>query len=94
MKMTALRAEARDRDCQMRWPGVCNHNRETVVLAHYRLSGISGMGMKSPDEIAGWLCSDCHRLADTDKSPEVQLAFAHAVFRSQAQLLREGALHV
>jgi hypothetical protein len=88
-----LRQQAKGRECQMRWPGTCNHNPETVVLAHYRLSGISGMGMKSPDEIAGWLCSECHRLADTDKSPEVQLAFAQAVFRTQATLLREGKIH-
>lgn len=88
-----LRAEARDRDCQVRLAGICNHNRETVVLAHFRLSGISGMGMKSPDFIGAWACSACHTVIDNDKHPEVQLAFAHGVFRTQVQLLREKELH-
>lgn len=87
-----LRAEARDRDCQVRIPGVCNHNRETTVLAHFRMAGLSGIGMKSPDFIGAWACSACHAKIDSDKSPEVQLDFAKAVFRTQAQLLREGRL--
>lgn len=46
-----LRKQARGRGCQVRIPHVCNFNSETTVLAHYRLAGISGMGMKSPDAI-------------------------------------------
>jgi hypothetical protein len=91
--MVNLRAEARDRDCQIRLD-CCNGNRETTVLAHFRLSGISGMGFKSPDFIGAWACSACHQRVDTDKSVEVQLDFAKAVFRTQAQLLREGSLHL
>lgn len=89
-----LRSEARDRDCQVRLVGVCNGNRETTVLAHFRLSGISGMGMKSPDFIGAWACSACHARVDSDKSAEVQLDFAKAVFRTQAQLLQEKELHL
>lgn len=92
-KLTHLRAAARGRECMVRLPSVCNHNPETVVLAHFRLSGISGMGLKPPDEIAAWACSACHARVDSDKSPEIQLAFAHGVFRTQAQLLREARLH-
>lgn len=86
--MTNLRAEARGRGCQIRLD-CCNANSETVVLAHFRLSGISGMGYKGPDLIAAWACSECHKRVDTDKSPEVQLAFAHGVFRTQNQLIKE-----
>lgn len=86
-----LRHEAQGRDCQVRLP-CCNGNPDTVVLAHFRLMGISGMGFKPPDEIASWTCSACHLAVDTDKSAEVQLAFAHGVFRTQAQLLRESKL--
>jgi hypothetical protein len=50
-----LRKAARGRQCQVRLAGVCNHDESTVVLAHYRLAGLSGMGMKSPDPIGARL---------------------------------------
>jgi len=84
-----LRALARDRDCQARLTGICNGNRETVVLAHFRLMGISSFGRKSPDLIAGWLCSACHTYVDTHKDAQTQLDFAKAVFRTQAKLIEE-----
>jgi hypothetical protein len=91
-----LRRLAKDRECQIRLP-VCNHNSETVVLAHYRLVGLSGMGMKSPDLIGAWACSDCHnavdRRAHTDLDFEfVRLAHAEGVFRTIAQLIKEGVV--
>ena len=64
-----LRKLARGRECQVRLPGVCNGNPETTVLAHYRLAGISGIGMKSPDLIGAWACSDCHYTVDNVKIP-------------------------
>ena len=48
--MANLRKEARGRECQVRLPGICNGNPETVVLAHYRMVGICGTGMK-PDDL-------------------------------------------
>lgn len=85
-----LRKLAKGRECQVRLFG-CG-NQETVVLAHFRLAGISGMGMKPPDLLGAWCCHSCHAKVDTDKSAEVQLAFAHGVLRTQAQLLKEGAI--
>jgi hypothetical protein len=41
-----LRKAARGRGCMIRLPGICNHNSETTVLAHVRLAGVSGMGIK------------------------------------------------
>jgi hypothetical protein len=90
--MTDLRKQARGRDCTVRIPACCNGDPETTVLAHYRLSGISGMGMKPPDAIGAWCCSAYHTYIDTHKDPVVQLAFAHGVFRTQAQLIKEGLL--
>jgi len=71
----------------IRLSGVCNGNPETTVLAHYRLIGISGAGMKSPDEIAAWACSDCHDAVDRRRYMEldftaVRLAHAEGVFRT------------
>lgn len=85
-----LRKEARNRECQARLPGICNFNPETTVLAHFRLSGISGLGHKVPDLLAAWLCSSCHAAADSHKDDRTQLDFAKACFRTQAQLIKEG----
>lgn len=63
-KQTKLTKAARGRDCQVRIPGVCNHNPETVVLAHYRMAGVCGTSMKPLDLIGAWACSDCHDVID------------------------------
>lgn len=64
--MTDLRREARGRDCQIR-SDVRSYNPEETVLAHYRLNGISGLGMKSPDLLGAWSCARCHTLVDTGR---------------------------
>jgi hypothetical protein len=79
----------------VRLEGVCNHNSETVVLCHYRLAGVSGMGLKSPDLIGAWACSACHdaidRRAHTDLDRDfVRLAHLEGMARTIAQLVREG----
>ena len=95
--MTKLRKEARGRGCMVRIPEVCNHNSETVVLAHYRLAGVSGIGMKSPDVIGAWACSACHdaidRRAHTDLDRDyVRLLHLEGMARTLAQLNREGLI--
>ena len=81
----------------MRIPEVCNHNSETVVLAHYRLAGVSGIGMKSPDVLGAWACSSCHdaidRRAHTDLDRDyVRLLHLEGMARTLAQLNREGLI--
>ena len=90
--MTNLRRMAQGRDCQARLTGICNGNVETTILAHFRLTGLSGIGHKSPDLIAGWLCSACHAWVDTHKDCQTQLDFCKAVFRTQAALIKEGLI--
>lgn len=90
--MTNLRKLARGQRCMIRLPGTCNSDPATTVLAHFRLSGLSGMGTKPPDVIAAWSCSACHARVDTDKSDAVQLAFAHGVMRTLAALAKDGVL--
>lgn len=58
--MTDLRKLAAGKECQVRLPGICNKNPETTVLAHVRMSGISGTGLKAADVLASWACSACH----------------------------------
>lgn len=92
--MTRLRSEARGRDCSVRVPGVCNHNPETVVLAHLRLQGISGMGLKANDFLGAHCCSSCHTYCDTHHDAETKVMFYEGIFRTQAALLRERDLHL
>ena len=81
----------------VRIPEVCNHNSETTVLAHYRLAGVSGIGMKSPDILGARACSACHdaidRRAHTDLDRDyVRLLHLEGMARTLAQLNREGLL--
>ena len=92
-----LRKEAKGRGCMVRIPGVCTHNSETVVLAHVRLTGVSGMGMKSPDILGAWACSSCHDAVDrrnhTDLERDyVRLMHLEGMARTIAQLEKEGLL--
>ena len=95
--MTDLRKEANGRGCMVRIPGVCNFNSETVVLAHIRLPGVSGMGMKSPDILGAWACSSCHDAVDRRNYHDlerdyVRLMHLEGVARTIAQLGKEGLL--
>lgn len=91
-----LRKEAKGRDCQVRLPGICNFNPETTVLAHYRMAGLNGAGMKPDDIFGAWCCHACHdecdrRTRHLDKD-FVEKAHLEAVLRTQAILRREGKL--
>jgi hypothetical protein len=90
-----LRKEARGRDCMVRLVGICNHNPETTVLAHVRMAGISGMGLKADDLLGAWACSSCHdaidRRSNTDLDRDfVRLAHLEGVMRTITVLRREG----
>jgi putative nuclease YbcO-like protein len=87
-----LRKLAKGQNCKIRLPGVCNHNPETVVLAHFRLPGISGLGFKPPDLLGSWACSSCHAWVDSHSDENTQLAFAHGVMRTINALIEDGAI--
>ncbi|NJN84280.1 MAG: DUF1364 domain-containing protein [Caldilineaceae bacterium] len=59
-----LRKLAKGQDCQLRIPGVCNHNPETTVLAHLRMAGAGGAGSKPRNLIGIHCCSACHDILD------------------------------
>jgi hypothetical protein len=92
-----LRKQAKGRGCTVRLPGVCNHNSETVVLAHIRMPGISGIGLKADDALGAWACSACHdaidRRAHTDLDRDyVRLAHLEGMVRTIAQLRAEDVV--
>lgn len=90
---------ARGMDCMVRLPNVCNHNPETTVAAHYRLSGLCGMGIKPPSLLTAWACSACHDEIDgrthTLGSGAIvltRLYHAEGVLRTLNHLIRQGKL--
>jgi hypothetical protein len=85
--MSTLRKAARGMPCQIRLPG-CDGGGETTVLAHYRLAGTCGIGMKPNDEQGAWACVHCHDAIDGRRNcglprTEIRLAFAEGVLRTQ-----------
>ena len=90
-----LRELARGMECQVRLPDICNGNKETTVLAHYRIAGISGFGLKAPDWLGAWSCSACHDAIDRRSHIDLErdyVRFAHAegVFRTLYLLKKMG----
>ena len=85
-----LRREAQGKACLVRLPGLCNHDSQTTVLAHYRLPGYSGLGVKSPDLLGAWSCSACHAYIDTHHDDLTRLAHAEACLRTIAELSKRG----
>lgn len=93
--MRKLTKEARGRECTVRL-SCCNHNPETTVLAHYRLAGTCGIGMKPNDLQGAWACSACHDEVDRRtrfyEHDFVRLAHAEGVIRTQNILIKEGKI--
>ena len=95
--MSKLRKAARGRQCQIRIAGVCNGNPETTVLAHYRMAGLCGTGIKPTDLAAAWACSTCHDAIDfrsrTEWSrEELRMFHLEGAMRTLAQLEKEGII--
>lgn len=63
--MSKLRKEARGRPCQVRVPGICTGGGDDTVLAHFRLAGTCGTGIKPPDiPFGAFCCYACHDAVD------------------------------
>lgn len=90
-----LRQLAKGKPCMIRLPG-CDGGGPTTVLAHFRLSGYCGVGMKPSDLLAAHACASCHDMVDGRRklagvsASELRLAHALGVMRTLAALEREG----
>jgi len=94
MMSKKMRDSARGKDCQVRIPGYCNFNPETVVLCH--LPG-GGMAAKMHDIHAAYGCSGCHAVLDGATKTEYDRAdirawHYEAVVRTQLIMIREGLI--
>jgi hypothetical protein len=98
--MSKLRESARGQPCLVRIQTICNHDASTTVLAHVRMSGISGIGLKSPDLFAAFACSTCHDEIDsrtiraTITETELRVAHLEGMIRTQKYWLDEGYVTV
>jgi hypothetical protein len=94
--VSKITQSAKGEQCQIRIPGVCNHNPETTVFCHYRLN--TGIGIKPNDLQGAYGCSDCHSEADRRTTMHeiefVKLCFAEGVFRTQAILQKKGLVKI
>jgi hypothetical protein len=99
-KQSKYTKSARGQDCQIRIPGVCNHDPETTVFAH--LPG-GGMGAKQSDIHGAYACSDCHFWLDGGYTSsqldqpqytrnDKQLAHFEGMFRTQTLMIENGVL--
>lgn len=95
-KQTKITKSARNQECQIRIPGYCNGNSETVVLCHL---GGAGMGRKGSDIHAAYGCSSCHDVVDhrdscafTDEL--IKVWFHEGIFRTQQILLDNGLIKI
>jgi hypothetical protein len=86
---------AKGQQCQVRIPGVCNHDPETTVFAH--LNG-GGMGMKRADIHGAYCCSACHDVLDGRNRaivfPDWDLKIWHydGMVRTQEIMIKDGIL--
>ncbi|WP_301673828.1 DUF1364 domain-containing protein [Neisseria blantyrii] len=93
--MSKITQSARGERCQIRFPGICNHDPETTVFAHYRLAGTCGMGIKPSDLLGAFACSACHDAVDERvrmdlTHDELRAAHAEGVMRTLVILEKEG----
>lgn len=89
---------ARGEECDIRIPGVCNHDSTTTVWSHFPgLAGGRGMGLKSNDLCGVYSCFACHEVVDM-RAPtpaemsrsEVMLCWHEGHLRSLIKLAIKG----
>jgi hypothetical protein len=89
-----LRDSARGQCCTFRIPGVCNFNSETTVLAHLPC-GQKGTGMKSPDMMAAFACSACHKYIDSENRWRVSAYdYLRALAETQMVWIASGLIKI
>ena len=93
----ALTKLARDRNCTLRIPGVCNGDHDTTVWAHSNLHRHGkGRGLKAHDIFGCFACSACHRWLDQGPASRAEklAAFRDAHEETLLILVTEGSLAV
>jgi len=97
--LTKIQAAAKDRECTIRLPGICNFRTDTTVLCHSNQhTDGKGMGLKAPDTCAAFGCSACHDVVDgraprpVGMSRDLMLAYFQAGIEQTQRILRRMGL--
>ena len=101
IKISKITESARGEECQVRLPGICNRNNETVVWAHCnKMAAGKGKGLKALDPLGAYCCSNCHDVYDNRISPkmygqrltylEIEHFFYEGMMRSFVKLVEKG----
>lgn len=95
-KMTPARKSAEKQDCTLLLPG-CPNATETTVLAHLRMFGDGGTGLKPPDHIAVYSDMHCHDMIDGRAvcpvaEPELYEYLIRALIRTHRIMRAKGIL--
>ena len=77
--------------CSFRIPGVCNHDRSTVVFGHAPSAG-KGIGSKTDDFYGAYICTNCHQYADSHSVFEMAHYWMPAIFETQKKLFDKGLI--
>lgn len=99
-RVSKLTAAARGMPCQIRVPFVCiDGDHSTTVLAHVRMTGLSGTGIKAHDLLGAWACGACHLSVDGASSKqfsraELRLMHLEGVMRTIDSLIRKGLVNL
>ena len=94
--MSKITESARGMECQIRIPGICNGNPESVVWCHANGSASGkGIGAKSHDALGAYGCQACHDVYDRRAGVrmsrlEVENAFYEGHQRSLLLLFAKG----
>ena len=92
--MSKLRKSARGQNCTLRLDG-CNFNPETTVLAHIRINRFCGFGLKPPDYMSCFACSNCHDAIDGRvKSDDTYKDILRAHFETMQHWVEAGLIEV
>lgn len=96
--MSKITDSAKDKECQVQIPGICNGNSKTVVWAHANsLQFGKGIGMKTHDLLGAYACQRCHDAYDrrirTQHDREfVEKCFMEGHMKSLKILIEEGLI--
>lgn len=91
---------AKGKECQIRIPGVCKHDKETVVWCHPNgLASGRGVGLKGVDIGGAYGCQACHDVYDRRKKTNfpyehIQVCFFEGHLRSLQILIKDGLIRI
>ena len=90
--MSKITQSARNEECTLRLPGICNYDPATTVWCHSnRGKDGKGMGLKSRDDNGAYGCSACHSVYDRQRPrpKNMTLDFVESRFTEAMRISRQ-----